>query len=335
MLDNDANAVSVLVSVLVVNYNGRRYLEPCLRSLENQALPRHQFEIILVDNGSSDGSAALVRTHFAGVRVLELSANQGFAGGNLAGLQQARGRYVALLNNDATADPNWLTSMVAEMERGPAIGGVAAKVVFAHDPGTINSAGIVLYRDGRGGDRGFRCKDHARFQVPTEVFGACGAAVMYRRQMLDDVGFFEQRYFMYYEDLDLAWRAQRRGWRFVYAPTAVVHHVHCGSGGEWSPRFSFFVERNRALTSIRNGSPILAVQACVGLILRTVRCWWRLATRRPQWQRAHGWAYLRAVASLLVELPAALSARQRLAATEQVPAHTYAHLIEPAPKRAT
>ena len=303
-----------LVSVLVVNYNGRRFLEDCLRSLKQQSLERPKFEIILIDNGSVDGSVEFVRSEFPDVRVIALPQNIGFAAANVAGLEHATGRYIALLNNDAVAEPGWLTASLDAMETSNDIGGVAAKIVFAHDPKTINSAGLVLLRDGRGADRGFRCEDGEEYRQPTDVFGACGAAVVYRREMLDDVGFFEPRFFMYYEDLDLAWRARRRGWRFVYAPDAVVRHVHCGSSGEWSPAFCFYVERNRVLTSIRNASMLLAVGSTIGLGLRVLRCWWRIAvTRGKQWRLAHGFAYLRAGWSLAMELPRAVQARFRLA----------------------
>lgn len=303
-----------LVSVLVVNYNGRRFLEDCLRSLKQQSLERPKFEIILIDNGSVDGSVEFVRCEFPDVRVIALPRNIGFAAANVAGLEHATGRYIALLNNDAVAEPGWLAASLDAMETSNDIGGVAAKIVFAHDPKTINSAGLVLLRDGRGADRGFRCADGEEYRQPADVFGACGAAVVYRREMLDDVGFFEPRFFMYYEDLDLAWRARRRGWRFVYAPDAVVRHVHCGSSGEWSPTFCFYVERNRVLTSIRNASMRAAIGAAIGLGLRLLRCWWRIAvTRGKPWRLAHGFAYLRAGWSLAMELPQAVQARFRLA----------------------
>lgn len=322
----------MLVSVLVVNYNGRYFLNACLSSLESQVIPRGEFEVLLIDNGSSDGSVEFVREHFPNVRVITLTENVGFAAANVIGLQNARGRFIALLNNDATADPSWLAEMLSSIDADSKIGGVTAKIVFAHNSSVINSAGLVLYRDGRGGDRGFRCDDGPQFAEPAEVFGACGAGVLYRREMLEAIGFFEPRFFMYYEDLDLAWRAQRHGWRFVYAPKAVVRHVHCGSSGEWSPAFCFYVERNRALTSVRNGSIVLALWSCIGLVLRSVRCWLRIPFSR-QWQVAHGWAYVRAVASMAAELPAALAARRRHRPTHDH-ARRYERLIESAPAKA-
>jgi len=122
--------------------------------------------------------------------------------------------------------------------------------------------------------------------------------------MLEDVGGFDERLFMYYEDLDLAWRARRRGWRFVYEPRAVVHHAHCASSGEWSPFFCFHVERNRALVNWKNNSPIVALLVTLGLPLRVARSWWRVLLGKQT--TAHGWAYCRALVSFLRLWPAVL-----------------------------
>jgi GT2 family glycosyltransferase len=176
----------------------------------------------------------------------------------------------------------------------------------------MNSAGLVLYRDGRGGDRGFRQRDRGQFDAPAEVFGGCGAAMLLRREMLTDVGVFDERLFMYYEDLDLAWRARLRGWRFVYEPRAVVRHVHCGSSGEWSPFFCFHVERNRALVNWKNQSLIVALVVTLGLLARVGRAWGRVLRRRRPWTAAHGRAYTRALLSTLMHFPSVLHDRYRI-----------------------
>ena len=194
------------VSVIVVNYNGKHFLKRCLESLAAQTYPEDRREVILVDNGSSDGSAEYVREQFPWVRVIRASTNWGFAKGNNIGLQHARGDLIALLNNDAVAGPAWLSAMTRALQQGLTVGGVTSKILFLHQPGVINSAGLDLYRDGRGGDRGFRQPDRGQFDRPTEVFGACGASMLVRRAMIDDVGFFDESFGMYYEDLDLAWR---------------------------------------------------------------------------------------------------------------------------------
>lgn len=322
-----------LASVIVVNFNGRHHLAECLRALADQTLPVRQFEVILVDNGSTDGSVEFVRHRFPQVRVVPLAKNLGFAAGNNLGLAHATGRYIALLNNDTVADRHWLAAMMQALEGDPAAGGVACKIRFHHDPAMLNSAGLVLYRDGRGGDRGFRQADAGQFDHPEEVFGACGAAMLLRRELIDDVGLFDEQLFMYYEDLDLAWRARLRGWRFVYAPAAEVRHVHCGTSGEWSPFFCFYVERNRVLVNLKNAPLILALLVMIGFLARAGRVWWYVA--RGRFGVAHGWAYVRAAASLLRLLPHALGERYRVrTARRPMPERSFAHLIPRPPAKA-
>ena len=322
-----------LVSTIVVNYNGRHHLPECLRALEAQTLPAKQLEVILVDNGSTDGSADFVRREFPRVRVIPLGENLGFAAGNNVGFANAVGRFVALLNNDTAADPSWLVAMLRALDEHPGAGGVACKIRFHHDPATLNSAGLVLYRDGRGGDRGFRQADIGQFDRPEEVFGACGAAMLLRRELIADVGMFDERLFMYYEDLDLAWRARLRGWRFVYAPDAVIRHVHCGTSGEWSPFFCFYVERNRVLVNVKNAPLILALIVSIGFLVRAGRVWCYVASGR--FRAAHGWAYVRAAVSLLGLLPHAIAERYRIrAARRAVPDQRFAHLVLRPPAKA-
>ena len=322
-----------IVSAIIVNYNGRRLLESCLKSLERQTLPRDSYEIILVDNASTDGSVEFVRREYPSVRVESLSRNLGFAGGNNHGFRQARGRFFALLNTDAEAEPQWLARMLSAIERSPSIGGVAAKICFRHDPMRINSAGLLLFRDGRGGDRGFREPDLGQFDAPTEVFGACGAGALLRREMIEELGGFDERLFMYYEDLDLAWRARLRGWKFVYEPRAAVLHDHCGTSGEGSPFLCFQVERNRVLVSLKNGHPRLAGLAALGFAARLLRAGWRMM--RGETTPAHAWALLRAAASISVNAPGVLFERLRFRRKRwTAPDSSIARLMSVPPPRA-
>jgi GT2 family glycosyltransferase len=292
-----------LFTVLVVNYNGARHLGPCLAALAAQTLPRHRFEVVLVDNASRDHSVSLVRERFPWVRVVRNAANEGFAGGNNAGVPHARGRYLVLLNNDTIADPHWLAELAAEVRPGRA---VVSKLVFAHDPTTVNSAGLELLRDGRGCDRGFRQPDRGQFEAPGPVFAGCGAAVVIDPATLDGP-LFDPRYFVYYEDLDTFWRMGLSGRSAVYAPRALVRHVHGGSAGEESPLFRYHVERNRVLTSLRNADPVLAVWNAIGLVARVARSGlkWVLGRERGPMFRATA----RALVSVLMLLPVVLVER--------------------------
>jgi len=260
---------SLLFTVLIVNFNGRRHLGPCLGALEAQTFPRHRFEVVLVDNASADNSVELVRATFPWVRLVALTRNTGFAGGNNAGLPFAHGRFVALLNNDTMPDPYWLAELAAVVEANPGTA-VASKLVFAHDPTTLNSAGLQVLRDGRAIDRGYRHNDAGQYEREAVVFAGCGAALVIDRDSLDG-SLFDPRYFVYYEDLDSTWRARLTGRAARYAPRSLVRHVHGGSAGDESPVFRFHVERNRALTSLRNADLFLAVWNAVGLAARVVR----------------------------------------------------------------
>jgi len=294
-----------LASVLVVNYNGAKHLPACLIALERQSIPRDRFEVVVVDNASADGSADLVRERFPWVRLLPLDRNTGFAEGNNVAARHARGRLLVLLNNDTIPDPYWLEELLRAADENPGRA-VASKLVFAHDPRTVNSAGLVLLRDGRGADHGFRQSDIGQFEAGGPVFAACGAAVAIPAPPPGQ-SVFDSRYFVYYEDLDAGWQAQLRGEGCVYAPRSLVRHVHGAAAGDGSPLFWFHVERNRALTALRCADPFLAVWSGASLLAKAMQAVLRAATGRRPWPVA--WAVVRAVASYLWWFPAVLTER--------------------------
>ena len=292
--------ISSLTSIVIVNFNGIAFLRECLTSLERQSLPRHLFEVIVVDNASRDGSCEMLKSDFPWVRVIALAENRGFAGGNNAGFAAAHGEFIALLNNDTHADPYWLQNALASVELG--VGGIASKLVFHAEPQRINSAGLRLLADGRGSDLGFRTDDNGQFEQIAEVFAGCGAALLLRRAVIDETNGFDERFFMYCEDLDLAWQSQINGWKFVYQPSSVVRHVHCGSSGEWSPFFTYHLERNRVWVNLRNADLFLAMWTLLGFVARIGRS---LLRRKRGLIRA----YLRAGLSVLTRLPTFLAER--------------------------
>jgi GT2 family glycosyltransferase len=310
-----------LATVIVVNWNGRGHLETCLESLLAQELDG-QFEVMLLDNGSTDGSVDYVRERWPEARVACAGRNLGFAGGNNLGMRQASGRYLVLLNTDTAVQPGWLQALVRAVESDPQVGAVASKLVFMSDPGKIQNAGSLLLSDGSGADRGFHERDTGQYDRREEVFGACGAAVLYRRDMLDDVGDFDETFFNYYEDTDLSWRMRLRGWRVLYEPMAVVHHVHTGSCGEWSVFFTFHVDRNRLFMLLKNApwrmvarsfwrfallSSGNAARTLVGRVVRPPEIL-RRADLGPRRARIHA----RVLLSLLVHLPEMLAKRYRI-----------------------
>lgn len=210
------------------------------------------YEIILVDNGSRDGSVDFVAERFPEVRIIENGENLGFAAGNNVAIRVARGDYIVTLNNDTRAEPDWLEDLVKVAETDPKIGMCASKMLFYHHTGVLNSTGISLDVAGIAWDRRGGERDDGQEREPIEIFGPCAGAALYRREMLDEVGLFDEDFFAYHEDVDLAWRARSRGWRCVYNPRAIVYHVHSGTGLEGSAFKNRLLGRNKIWTMVKN-----------------------------------------------------------------------------------
>jgi GT2 family glycosyltransferase len=248
------------LSVVVVNWNSRADLEACLVGL--LAGTHRDLEVIVVDNGSHDGSPELVRERFPAVLLLAEQENLGFAEACNRGIEASSAPWVAMLNNDAVPEPRWAEALVAAAERAaPDCGMLQSLILFAGRPGTVNSTGIELSRGARGGDRD---EGRPRDEVAQacEIFCPTAGAAAYRRSMLEEVrlaaGYFDPEHFLYYEDLDLGWRARLRGWTAWYVPGSVVHHRWHGSSDRHGKRYLRVMARsNRMRTLLKNGSPRL------------------------------------------------------------------------------
>ena len=240
------------VSAVVVNYEGARIIEPCLRSLE--ATLEHAgvtSEIVVVDNASQDGSASASERALQSGRVLRLPANVGFGAAVNRGVEVTTGEWVLVLNNDIVLARDAVVALMAATASGD-VGSVAAQMRFHDAPSVINSAGIGVDQLGVAFDRHLGAPVSASESALTDVFGACGGAALYRRKMLIELGGFDESFFMYLEDVDLAWRARMRGWRAVYQPAAVVFHHHSATSGHGSPSKYYFVGRNRMRLLAKN-----------------------------------------------------------------------------------
>jgi GT2 family glycosyltransferase len=376
------------VGVVVLNHDGGDLTLDCLRSLLATEWPSDSLDIVLVDNASSDGVVAKVRTELGTVRIIESAENTGFAGGCNLGIRAlgAKVEHVALVNNDATVEPGWLAPLVDALAAGPTLGAACPKILFAGrfrelsistptqrrgrgdrrelgvwisgarvggtdvwrrtqlvrgfwgaepsadgsepagewtqadavvrlpvgngagDPRdsaqlrisaptaltarvasgastadldidetprwvdvpfdsepieVINNVGTVLTSDGYGADRGYLEPDDGRFDQPEDVFAWCGGGVLLRREYLDDVGLFDERLFLYYEDLELAWRGREAGWRYGYVPQSRVHHVHAATSVDGSALKDYYNERNRLLVLARHRSHRAAAAAAM------------------------------------------------------------------------
>ncbi len=425
------------IGVVVVNFNGGNLTVECVRSLLATDWPPGRLQVVLVDNASSDGVAGRIRAGHPAVTVVESGANLGFAGGcNLGVGHVGSAEYVALVNNDATVSPGWLSPLVGALEADPSVGAACPKIVFASSfvdvhvesatlprrrgdrralgmrvsglraggadvfrqaqfvdgfwgieyggaeeeryrwtagpaqvrvpvpPGgpvpesaqlrlaadrstpatlrspagrveitvgprpewfrvplggqaydVVNSVGSTLVDGEYGADRGYLEADRGQYDTATEVFAWSGAAVLLSRRYLDDVGLFDARYFLYYEDFDLAWRGRRRGWRYRYVPESVVRHVHSATSDEGSKLFAFYNERNRLLTLARN-APLRRAATAVARSVLVTASYLRRDILAPlvRGRRPHAGIVavrLRALASFARLLPGTLAARRR------------------------
>jgi GT2 family glycosyltransferase len=236
------------VSIIIPNWNGVEHLPTCLESLRRQSL--EDFEIIVVDNGSTDSSLALLSRDYPEVHVLALGKNLGFTGACNAGMRAARGVFIALLNNDTEVDPRWLAEVVSVFDHHPEAGMVASKMLLFDRHDVFHTAGDFYRVDGLPGNRGVWQRDEGQYDEQEYVFGACGGSAAYRRVMLDQVGLLDEDFFFSCEDVDLAWRAQLTGWRCIYTPRAVVYHKLSATGG--GATASFYGGRNTIYLLIKD-----------------------------------------------------------------------------------
>lgn len=214
--------MAATVSVIIPTWNRGELLEECLESLREQR--RRADEVIVVDNGSRDGTAEMLASKFPEVKTIALESNEGFSKAVNHGLRAAKGDLIALLNNDTACDPGWLGALTAAAGAHPEAGVFASRVVMYDDPETIDSAGDSYTRWGMVTNRGHGERGADRHAEMAEVFGACAAAAMYRAAVIKDVGLIDENFFAYYEDVEWSFRARLLGHRCLYVPDAVVRH---------------------------------------------------------------------------------------------------------------
>ena len=303
--------VSMKVTVVVPNWNGQDYLKPCLKSLLDQSF---RAEVIVVDNGSTDGSVNLVE-EFSEVTLIRLAKNRGFAGGVNAGIKQALkdgADAVALLNNDAVADKDWLKNLVATMDSNPIAGIVTSKIMRA-DKKHLDSTGEFYSIWGLPFPRGRNEIDSGQYDKQEEVFGASGGASLYRGTTLEEIGLFDEDFFAYFEDTDLSFRAQLYNWRVIYQPEAVAyHHVGAttsklGSFSRYhsSKNFTFLYDKNMPLALYFKYLPLVSLQ---------LARWFVTSLLRLQLV-----AFIQGVARAIVLTPKTLKKRRVIQKSRKVP----------------
>lgn len=233
------------ISVIVLNYNGRHLIGECLEALFLQNC--RDFEIIVVDNGSTDGSIGFLEDTFGDrIRLIKNPQNLGFAEGNNIGIAHAAGAFVALLNNDAVSEPDWLSQLFSAAKSSPASCGMwASKILFHDNRLMIDTIGHLIYPDGLNRGQGKNEIDHGQYDMQREVFFPSGCAALYRKTMLDTIGGFDPDFFAYGDDTDIGLKSRLAGWTCMLVPNAIVYHQSSATAGKYSPMKAYLVERNR------------------------------------------------------------------------------------------
>lgn len=291
------------VSIIVVNWNRAGLLKDCLSALSCQSYSN--YEIIVVDNGSADDSVTLVKEKFPLVKLVELAENRGFTGGNAAGLEVADGEFIALVNNDARAEPGWLESLLRPMLTDAAIGLCASKLII-DGTDAIDSAGDAITTAGVGFNRGLGV-DSRQFSFSEPIFGACGAAVVYRRSMLREIGFFDADFFLYDEDIDLSFRAQLAGWKCQFVPDAVAHHKGNATSERLSDLHVYYHTRNLEFVWIKNMPSKLMLRFLHHKLIQELAAFGYLCLRHGRWK-----AFFRAKKDAIGMLPNMLKKRREI-----------------------
>ena len=241
----------VAVGVVIVSYNAGALLERCLEALARQSA--RGFGTIVVDNASTDRSADGIETRFPGVRLVRAGTNLGFAAGNNLGLKHAGGaRWIALLNPDAFPASDWLEKLLAAAQANPGYSFFGCRMQLAGSPGLLDGTGDQYHVSGASWRRDHGARAEQGAQRPGEIFGPCAAAALYSRAALEEAGGFDERYFCYHEDVDLAFRLRLLGHRCLYVPEAVVDHVGSGIAGKRSDFATYHGHRNLVWTYVKD-----------------------------------------------------------------------------------
>ena len=265
------------VSVIIPNFNGMAYLDGVLSGLECQTV--RNFEVILVDNGSSDGSCAFVASSYPWVHMIELPENFGFCKAVNEGIKASRAPYVLLLNNDIEVTPDFIEEMLAAIRRHKKAFSCAARMIQFHDRDRLDDAGNYYCALGWAYARG-KGKDIHTCEKEEKIFVSCAGAAIYRRKIFEKIGYFDEEHFAYLEDMDVGYRARINGYENWYAPKAMVYHVGSGTSGSrynhFKTRYSsrnnvYLIYKNMPLLQIILNLPFLIVGFGTKLLFFTLK----------------------------------------------------------------
>jgi GT2 family glycosyltransferase len=245
-----AQATKPLISVIIVNHNGAEILPRCLDAVMAQTI--REYEVIIVDNASSDGSADMIADRWPAVKIIRSETNNGFAVGNNIGAQQASGKWLALLNNDAFPQPDWMEKLLEASHNYPDFAFFASQLIQANQHNLIDATGDIYHASGLSWHRDRNQPIDMVHREAGEIFSACAAAALYDRAAFLAIGGFDETYFSHHEDVDLGFRLRLRGLRGMYVPEAVVHHIGSATFGIESDRTVYQMHRNFIWTYVKN-----------------------------------------------------------------------------------
>ena len=237
------------VTVIIPNFNGKNILQECLKSLKNQDIP---FEVIIIDNASQDGSVDYIKKHYPYFTLIENKKNLGFAAAVNQGIKDSKSEYIFLLNNDTQLDPNCISNLLKCIKKDENIFAVSSKMIQYHDRNKMDDAGDEYTILGWTKRVGYG-KSPDLYHYERETFSACAGAALYRRNVFDEIGFFDENFFTYMEDVDISYRARIQGYKCIYCPQAIVYHVGSAASGSRYNEFKIrLAARNNVYVPFKN-----------------------------------------------------------------------------------
>lgn len=321
-------------SIIILNYFGEKVIAQTLDSVTNQNYPKDKYEILVPDNASSDHSRQIITEYskkYPQIKPLFLKKNLGFAAGNNYAIKKSSSEYVVLLNNDCLVDKNWLKNLINTADHDKKIFSVGSKIkLHPTSKNVIQNAGSLVFQDGYGRDIGavvtFEHQqlyetDLGQFNQVKEVYSTCGAAVLYRRSILDTIGLLDDTFFMYYEDTEIAERARLCGYKNIYCPQAVVYHNHAQSSKEWSPFFIYHAEKGRLLHVLYHFPLKIFFQQYLKFTIKSILRFFKSEEKNKSWQ------YLKVVFYYLTNLPKLLIKRSHFSYSSSARNNNYQKII--------
>jgi len=287
---------SPFISVVLLNWNGKRFIDSFMEGFLKQNYPKDRMELLFVDNCSSDDSVDYFKNNYGknkGVKIILNKKNLGYAGGNNEGLRKISGDYALVCNNDLVMEQDTIKELVLAAQKHNA-DVTSAKIMYLNRPGVINNAGSTLEKDSDWPIKeiGINEKDGPKYNADYEISAFCGAFILIKKSFLKTVGLFDDRFFLYFEDGDLSWRGQKKGKKYWLAASSVVRHYHTGSSEEGSPTFNHFVGRNRLLILTKNAKYRVLAKAWMKtfkehFVIRIVRVLLSIKGKYPKKQAVH------------------------------------------------